>query len=117
MNTADKPECWTRPAVYELYERPLDGREIEALSFEAIDREAASHGFTPDQWEVVRRMIHTTADFSLIDSVKFTPDAVEHGIKALRSGSKLFVDSNMMRAGLSLARLREVYAEIGRAHV
>ncbi len=107
--TPVKPTCSTRPIVYDLYEKPLSGETIEARSLETIDREAPSHGFTDDQWEVVRRMIHTTADFGLIQSVRFSTDAVESGVAALRAGAKVFVDSNMIRAGLSLVRLRKVY--------
>ena len=36
--------------------------EIEALSFKIIDKEAPPHNFPPDQWSIVRRMIHTSAD-------------------------------------------------------
>ena len=107
----------TRPLVYELYENPMSGEVIEARSMEIIDREARPHGFSPKQWEVVRRMIHTTADFELIDSVRFSHDAIESGIAALRSGSKLFADSNMIRAGLSLARLRQACPDYGPADV
>ncbi len=102
-----------RPMVYELYERPMSGEAIEAKSLETIDLEVQTHGFSPDQWEVVRRMIHTTADFGLIDFVRFSQDAVEAGVAALRSGSKIFADSNMIRSGLSLARLRRVCPAYG----
>jgi precorrin-8X/cobalt-precorrin-8 methylmutase len=102
-----------RPLVYGLYENPLSGDAIEARSMETIDLESPKHGFSPDQWEVVRRMIHTTADFGLIDSVRFSHDAIRSGIAALRAGSKIFADSNMIRAGLSLARLRQVCPRYG----
>jgi precorrin-8X/cobalt-precorrin-8 methylmutase len=103
----------TRPLVYGLYENPLSGDAIEARSMETIDLEARNHDFSPDRWEVVRRMIHTTADFGLIDSVRFSENAIRSGIEALRAGSKVFVDSNMIRAGLSLARLRQVCPRYG----
>jgi precorrin-8X/cobalt-precorrin-8 methylmutase len=102
-----------RPAVYELYENPMSGDAIEASSMATIDREVQSHGFSPDQWEVVRRMIHTTADFGLLESVRFSANAIESGVRALRSGRTIFVDSNMIRSGLSLARLRKVYVGYG----
>jgi precorrin-8X/cobalt-precorrin-8 methylmutase len=86
----------------------MSGAAIEAASFAAIDKEAGAHGFSADQWEVVRRMIHTTADFSLAQSVKFSPDAIEAAVAALARAVPIYVDSHMIRSGISLARLRSV---------
>ena len=60
--------------------------EIEALSFQIIDRESGSHGFSPEQWAIVRRMIHTSADFEYRDTVRFHPEAIGAGIAAIRAG-------------------------------
>ncbi len=94
--------------IHELLDSPQSGHDIEALSFATIDREAPPHRFSPAQWEIVRRMIHTTADFSIMDWVRFSNDAINAGIDALRAGRPLFVDSNMIRAGLSVSRLQRV---------
>jgi len=96
------------PLIRELYENPMSGEAIEARSFEIIDREAGSDLFTREQWEIVRRMLHTTADFSLVDCVRFSEDAVDAAATALSAGRPIFVDSNMIRSGISLTRLREV---------
>ena len=95
-----------KPRIHELLNSPQSGHDIEALSFATIDREAPPHRFSPAQWEIVRRMIHTTADFSIMEWVRFSNDAITAGIDALREGRPLFVDSNMIRAGLSLSRLQ-----------
>jgi precorrin-8X/cobalt-precorrin-8 methylmutase len=97
-----------KPLVHDLFENPMSGAAIEAASFAAIDKEAGGHGFSADQWEVVRRMIHTTADFSLAQSVKFSPDAIEAAVAALARAFPIYVDSHMIRSGISLARLRSV---------
>ena len=73
-----------------------------------IDREAPPHPFPPDEWQIVRRMIHTVGDFGIIETVRFSPDAVEAGIKALHACRSIYTDANMIRAGISLARLRSV---------
>jgi precorrin-8X/cobalt-precorrin-8 methylmutase len=57
--------------------------------------------------------LHTTADFGLADDVKFSADAIDSAISALRSGSRIFVDSNMIRSGLSMTRLRQVCPSYG----
>lgn len=106
-----------RPFIHTFLANPMSGPEIEQRSFEAIDAEAGAHGFPPDQWEIVQRMIHTTGDLNLARSVRFTPDAVASGISALRAGAPLFVDSNMIRAGLSMARLRAVHAGYSAASI
>ncbi|GEM_PF-52574 len=81
------------------------GREIEEESFATIDREAGEHHFSPQQWAVVRRIIHATADFEFKDTVVFHNGAVEAGIEALAAGRDLVVDVEMIRAGLSPQRL------------
>lgn len=102
-----------RPLVRALYEAPLSGEEIEARSLATIDAEAPPHHFSPAEWTVVRRMIHATADFSLVDCVRFSPDAIDAAIGALRAGCPIYADSGMIRAGLSLARLRAVCPAYG----
>ncbi len=77
------------------------GRGIEDESFAAIDREAGPHGFEPDQWQVVRRAIYSTADFEFKDSMRFHPEAVRAGIDALRRGCPIVVDVKMIGAGLN----------------
>ena len=98
--------------IHKLLAKPLSGPDIEARSFEIIDREVPDHcGFPDDPWEVVRRMIHTTGDVSLASFVRISADAIASGIAALRRGVAIYADSNMIRSGLSLARLRGVNAD------
>lgn len=101
----------SRPFIRKFYEAPMSGEEIEAESLRIIDLEAPPHHFTDDQWHVVRRMIHTTGDFGLAEAVRFSDGAVEAGIKALKAGRPLYTDSNMIRSGISLLRLRQVFRE------
>lgn len=102
-----------RPLIHDFYASPLTGEEIEMRSFSIIDQEAPPHRYSPDEWEVVRRMIHATGDFSLIESVRFSKDAISAAVSCLSSGRSIFVDSNMIRAGLSLSRLQSVCRDYG----
>jgi len=86
----------------------LNGPEIEARSFEIIDREVPAHNFTQEEWQVVRRMIHTVGDFSIMGNVRFSPGAIDAAMAALRAGKPVYADSNMIRSGISLARLQGV---------
>jgi precorrin-8X/cobalt-precorrin-8 methylmutase len=74
--------------------------EIERASFEIIDREAGPHHFSEQQWCIVRRMIHTTADFEFKEMVRFHPEAIAAGIRAIRQGKLVITDTNMARAGI-----------------
>jgi precorrin-8X/cobalt-precorrin-8 methylmutase len=74
--------------------------EIENESFAIIDREAGSHSFNTEQWAIVRRMIHTSADFEYMQTVRFHPDAVAAGIAAIRAGKSIITDTNMARVGI-----------------
>jgi precorrin-8X/cobalt-precorrin-8 methylmutase len=71
-----KTDKRSKAIIHSLYEHPMSGEEIEERSFQIIDQEAPGHEFSPDQWEVVRRMIHTTADFGLIREVKFSSGSI-----------------------------------------
>lgn len=79
--------------------------EIEALSFKIIDQEAREHYFSDDQWQVVRRMIHTSGDFEYQTSVRFHPDAITAGLNAIRRGKTVITDTNMAKAGIRKADL------------
>jgi precorrin-8X/cobalt-precorrin-8 methylmutase len=74
--------------------------EIEKRSFEIIDAEAGPHDFSPPAWSVVRRMIHTSADFEYMQSIRMHPRAVEAGVAAIRRGCTIFCDTHMVRAGI-----------------
>lgn len=97
-----------KPLIHDLYENPLSGPEIEKRSFAAIDAEAGSYDLSAAQWEVARRLIHTTADFAIAELVSFSDDAFDACAGALKSGAKIYADSNMIRSGISVARLQQI---------
>ena len=74
--------------------------DIESLSFNIIENEAGPHSFPYDQWPIVRRMIHTSADFDWIKIVRFHPEAVSKGIAAIRAGIPIITDTQMARMGI-----------------
>ena len=82
-----------------------DPLAIETESFRIIDAEAGEHSFTTDEWSVVRRVIHTTADFDFIDTMHFSAGGLAAGIEAVRSGAAIYCDTNMVRAGINKTRL------------
>lgn len=107
----------TVPCIHELLASPMSGEEIEATSLAIIDSQVRAHGFSSDQWQVVRRMVHAAGDLSIIESVRFSLDATAAGVEALRREGPIYVDSNMIRSGLSLERLRGVNSGYSAGHV
>ena len=81
------------------------GRAIEDDSFAIIDREVGPHDHDRAEWEVVRRIIHATADFEFKWTTRFGNDAVASGCEALKRGAPIVVDVKMIRVGLNAARL------------
>jgi precorrin-8X/cobalt-precorrin-8 methylmutase len=82
------------------------GRSIEEGSFAIIDQEAGAHNHAPDEWQVVRRIIHATADFEFKTLTAFSPGAIPAGIAALRGGCPVVVDVKMISVGLNEERLK-----------
>ena len=92
----------TRPAL-QPYVAPM---EIENRSFAIIDSEVPEpRPFSGYQWEVARRLIHTTADFDLLNHLVFQNDAVDAGVAALRRGCTIFTDTEMARSGIPVRRM------------
>ena len=88
--------------------------EIERESMRIIAQELASHGIVlPQETEaVVKRVIHTTADFDYAENLRFTVDAVSKAVEALRSGRTVITDTNMAKAGISKAALKQLSCEV-----
>ncbi len=94
----------------------IEPSAIEARSFAIIDEEAGGHGFPPAEWQVVRRIVHTTADFDFLRTTIFSPGAVAAGRQALRQGQAVCCDTNMVLAGVNKTRLAAFGSAI-RCHV
>ncbi len=93
--------------IQDFYKNPMSGEMIEERSFEIIDEESpGKQGFSDSEWAVVRRLIHTTGDPALGKQIKFSSDAISSGVAALKAGAPIYSDSNMIRSGVSVARLR-----------
>lgn len=86
--------------------------EIETESFRRIEAEAGEHGLDPETWLVVRRMIHTTADFDYLTHTRLHPRAIAAGVAALRQGRPVATDTRMLAAGISTGRLSRLGVEV-----
>ena len=90
--------------------------EIEKRSFEIIEAELErTHKkdlYTEKEWQIVKRCIHTSADFDYAGHMLFTHAAVEKGLEALRRGAVIVTDTNMARSGINKAALKKLGCEV-----
>lgn len=86
--------------------------EIEGISFQMIDDEVGEHHYSPEQYRVVQRVIHASADFELGKSLLFHPKAMEAGIQAIRSGKKVVADVQMVQSGVNKTRIEKFGGEV-----
>lgn len=74
---------------------------IMEQSFAAIDREMGEHHFTPAEYAIVRRVIHTTADFEFAQLIRFSEDAITSGITAIQNRTPIITDVGMVKQGVA----------------
>ena len=72
------------------------GQEIEDESMQIIENEIGSHSYNEMEWPIVRRIIHSTADFDFARENKllFHKDAISNGINGLKNGCSIVADVN-----------------------
>jgi precorrin-8X/cobalt-precorrin-8 methylmutase len=83
----------------------LRPEEIEAESFRIIESEVGEHRWSPQEWPLIRRAIHTSADFDYARTMTISPTAIASGIAAIRAGSGIVADTNMIVSGITKGRL------------
>ena len=81
------------------------GQKIDHDSFAIVDNETGDHDYAAGEWQVVRRMIHATADFEFNGLTRFGNHAVDAGLNAITSGAAIVADVEMICVGLSKPRL------------
>ncbi len=81
--------------------------EIEAESFRIIEEELGPHDWSAQDWPLVRRAIHTSADFDYARNMFIAKGAVDSGIAALKAGCGIVTDTTMIISGMSKERLKQ----------
>lgn len=90
-----------------------DPKWIENKSFEIIDNYILRYNLQEDERLIVRRVIHSTADFEFARGLVFYKDAIRKGVEAMRCGRPLVVDVEMVKAGINKDNLRKLGIEVG----
>ena len=89
--------------------KPMD---IETRSFEIITELLAGRPLDPENEPVIKRAIHTTADFDYADNLVFSEHAVKKGVEALRGGCDIVTDTQMAKAGINKTVLASLGGEV-----
>ena len=89
--------------------KPMD---IEKRSFEIITELLGEKQLDPENELVIKRAIHTTADFDYADNLVFSPHAVRVGIEALRGGCDIVTDTQMAKSGINKNILGKLGGEV-----
>ena len=85
----------------EIHLQRVAPADIEARSMEIIESEMGPHTFTAEQLPIVKRCIHTSADFDYVENLRFTEKAVEAGLAAIRKGCTIVTDTRMAWSGVN----------------
>lgn len=87
-------------------------KEIESRSFEIITQELGDTPLVPGTELVVKRCIHTSADFDYAKNLCFSEDAVETAIEAIKNGASIVTDTQMAKAGINKKALGKYGGEV-----
>ena len=91
---------------------PMKPMEIEQRSFEIITELLGNRVLAPENELVIKRVIHTTADFDYADNLTFSEHAVQKGIAALKSGCDIVTDTQMAKSGINKTILASLGGEV-----
>ena len=86
--------------------------DIERRSFEIITELLGDRVLDPQNEFVIKRAIHTTADFDYADNLVFSENAAAKGIEALRSGCDIVTDTQMAKSGINKRALARYGGEV-----
>lgn len=84
--------------------------DIEKRSMEIIEEELGEIQLPAAEKNIIKRVIHTSADFEYARTLRFSPDAVTKGLAALRQGCTIVTDTNMAYMGISQRGLETLHS-------
>lgn len=87
-------------------------QEIEKRSFEIITRELGDTPLIPGTEPIVKRCIHTSADFDYAKNLVFSEHVVEQAIEAIRQGASIVTDTQMGKSGINKKKLAQYGGEV-----
>jgi len=90
----------------------IEPMQIETRSFEIISQELGNVELIPGTEDIVKRCIHTSADFDYVKNLAFSKGAVEKAIEAIKAGACIVTDTQMAKAGINKVNLSKHGGEV-----
>ncbi len=90
----------------------INPMDIEKRSFEIISSELNGIVLDEEKAPIVKRVIHTTADFEYVDNMYFSEGVVEKALEALKKGAAIVTDTNMAKSGINKAAAARLGCEV-----
>lgn len=87
-------------------------RDIESRSFAIITEELGDKQLIPGTELIVKRCIHTSADFDYADNLVFSEDVVNKAIEAIKNGACIVTDTQMAKSGINKKALARYGGEV-----
>lgn len=82
--------------------------DIEKRSMEIIGEELGEVKLDEEKLSIIKRVIHTSADFDYVRTLHFSEVAVEKALKALKNGATIVTDTNMAKAGINKSGMEKL---------
>ncbi|MBM7870830.1 precorrin-8X/cobalt-precorrin-8 methylmutase [Clostridium pascui] len=89
--------------------KPMD---IEVKSFEIIGEEMGPHNFDDRELKIIKRLIHTTADFEFKNITYIRDGAIDAALSILKKGVTIYTDTNMAKSGINKAALKKLNCKV-----
>jgi len=89
----------------------VEPADIEKRSFEIIESELP-HEIDPKLAPIIKRAVHTAADFDYVDNLCFSEDVVDKALEAIRNGASIVTDTQMAKSGINKAELKKHGGEV-----
>lgn len=91
--------------------RQMSGEEIERTSMAIITSEL-DRELDPAEAPVIKRVIHTTADFEYAQTLRFSAGVIDKALSVLKTGCTIVTDTNMARSGINAAAARQLGCDV-----
>ncbi|AJA47360.1 cobalt-precorrin-8X methylmutase [Clostridium pasteurianum DSM 525 = ATCC 6013] len=101
--------CDSLKMFMDYIKMPMD---IEKRSFEIIGEEMGEHNFSQRELSIVKRVIHTTADFEYKDLMYIRENAINSALELLKEGVTIYTDTNMALSGINKKAIKELNCKV-----
>lgn len=98
--------------LMEVIMQKIKPNEIEKRSFEIIAEELTGRYIDEQNAPILKRVIHTTADFEYVDNLCFSEDVVKKAIDYFKNGACIVTDTQMAKSGINKAALNRCNCEV-----